>query len=137
MTIHKRRPVKSGIERAPKRDFPSHRKWVRGHNCAVPGCDGRPIEAAHVRLGLPQGEQAGMSQKPHDKWCISLCAYHHAAQHAIGEATFSKLYTVDLVKTAMEFATKSPHRHMWEGQRTEAEAIEDLERQEDEIEPDR
>lgn len=48
------------------------------------GCNGVPIEAAHVRLG----SGAGAGQKPDDFRAVSLCKAHHARQHEIGERTF-------------------------------------------------
>lgn len=75
--------------------------------CCVPGCDVRPIEAAHVRLGT----DAGMGQKPGDQWAISLCSIHHHEQHAIGEFSFAKAYKIDMKAIAQEFAAKSPHKH--------------------------
>jgi hypothetical protein len=89
---------------------PSHLKWVRGFKCCVPGCDRRPIEAAHVRTGT----NGGMGMKPDDTWVISLCQHHHAEQHRIGEMGFSAEYNINLTALALEFAAKSPHRKKWE-----------------------
>lgn len=89
---------------------PSHLKWVREHHCIVSGCESIPIEAAHVRQGLPNGQQGGMGMKPGDNWAVSLCQKHHAEQHRIGERPFEELYHVDLREMAQEFARKSPHR---------------------------
>jgi hypothetical protein len=71
----------------------------------VPHCERLPIECAHVRMGT----DGGQGLKPSDRYCISLCAHHHAEQHRIGEARFEKMYGVDLVALAAEFARKSPH----------------------------
>ena len=100
--------------REPDGDYPAHRAWVRLHGCSIPGCDRSQIEAAHVRKGLPPGEQAGMGEKPHDKWCLSLCSAHHLEQHSLGELSFSTKYGLDLVVIAREFAKASPHRLKWE-----------------------
>ena len=99
---------KSKREQAGKR-FPSHCKWVRGHRCCVPGCEGMPIEAAHVRSGTA----CGMAVKPHDKWVISLCRDHHSEQHRIGEISFAFKHSINLIKLAEEFARRSPHRFKW------------------------
>lgn len=88
---------------------PSHLKWVRGFECCVDGCQERPIEAAHVRLG----SHAGIGQKPDDTKAISLCSSHHAESHNIGEASFAVKYKLDLHLLADLFAAKSPHRHRW------------------------
>ncbi len=90
---------------------PAHRAWVRRHHCSVPGCELLPIECAHVR-GRTDG---GTALKPSDRWAISLCRFHHAEQHQIGESAFEKKYAIDFLAVAMEFARRSPH--MWpEGQ---------------------
>lgn len=93
--------------------FPAHRAWVRGFACCVPGCDARPIEAAHVRVGTG----GGIAHKPHDKWVISLCRDHHSEQHRIGEPEFERRHGISMRKLAMEFAARSPHRHKWEADR--------------------
>jgi hypothetical protein len=89
---------------------PGHLKWVRGFKCCVPGCDRRPIEAAHVRLGT----NGGMGMKPDDTWVVSLCRDHHRRQHEMGERGFEIFHNVDLKAIAQEFAAKSPHRKKWE-----------------------
>jgi len=89
---------------------PSHLKWVRGFKCCVPGCDYRPIEAAHVRAGT----NGGVGLKPDDTWVISLCQLHHQEQHHAGEPAFERVYKIDMKALAKEFATKSPHRRKWE-----------------------
>jgi hypothetical protein len=71
----------------------------------VPGCQLQPIECAHVRAGT----DGGIALKPSDHWAISLCSFHHAEQHRIGEATFEKLHGIDLQAIAEEFAGASPH----------------------------
>ena len=90
---------------------PAHRAWVRRHGCCVPCCNGTPIEAAHVRDGLPYGaERGGTGSKPGDMWVISLCKTHHATQTHYGETWFQKEYGIDMKALAQEFAAKSPHR---------------------------
>ena len=106
----KRKPQKSGIARGMQREWPRHRKFVRGHACSVPGCDGSPIECAHVRVGY----LSGTSIKPPDWMTISLCAHHHREQHQIGHAAFDKKYRIDSVKLALAFAKASPDLAMRE-----------------------
>ncbi|MHB9879138.1 DUF968 domain-containing protein [Pacificimonas sp. ICDLI1SI03] len=89
-----------------QRRCPSHTKWVGGHACVVPGCNGRPIEVMHVR----KGTDGGTGLKPSDIWTISGCQYHHSEQHRIGEPAFEKKYGIDMKALAREFAAKSPHR---------------------------
>ena len=64
-------PQRIRPDKAPKvkRRCPSHTKWVGEFACCVPGCAGRPIEVAHVRVGT----NGGTSVKPTDDWTISLC----------------------------------------------------------------
>jgi len=109
--------IKHNTRRAYKeREYPRHRKWVRGHSCCVPGCVQDindpmtiPIEAAHVR----RNTDGGTGLKPHDKWCISLCAKHHKEQHR-ADLTFEAKYKIDTRELAIEFAAKSPYRFEWE-----------------------
>ena len=82
----------------------AHRAWVRRHQCSVRGCQGHPIECAHVRCGT----DGGLGIKPSDRWTISLCRQHHLEQHEIGEPAFEAKYELDLVQLAKEFARKSP-----------------------------
>lgn len=100
----KRQKVRSGIARAPQREWPRHRKFVRGHACCVPGCQDGPIEFAHVRTGT----DGGTALKPSDTHGISLCVEHHREQHQIGEPAFERRYRIDMKALAAEFARKSP-----------------------------
>lgn len=105
MTLPKRRkPVRSGIERAPQREFPRHRKFIRSHGCCVAGCEDGPIEVAHVR----HADNAGTGLKPADFHAVSLCRAHHSEQHQVGVVSFQKKYGLDLDKLAEEFARRSP-----------------------------
>lgn len=63
-----------------------------------------PIEVAHVR----RGTDGGTGLKPSDCWTISLCHTHHASQHALGEASFEALHSIDMKALAREFAAASP-----------------------------
>lgn len=114
MTLPRRLRQKAPKERGPLRS-PGHLQFVRSRECSIPGCEGRPIEAAHVRTGT----DGGMSVKPGDQWAISLCAGrwsdqgwnwvegHHAEQHRIGEQAFEKKYGIDMKARAREFAAAS------------------------------
>ena len=62
LTKTRRRPrQRSGIQRVEQREYPAHLRYVRQHWCIVNGsvC-GREVEAAHVRSGLPAGDEVGM-----------------------------------------------------------------------------
>ena len=106
----KRKKVRT--KEVEKREFPQHRRFVRKRVCAVYGASSEPCsfrsECAHVRAGLPEGEQAGVSQKPHDAFTVPLCSYHHREQHRIGEPAFERKYGVRLLNTALALARISP-----------------------------
>lgn len=107
---------KRNTRRAYKvREYPSHRQWIRGFPCIVPGCvveEEDPdtyIEAAHCR----RDTDGGTALKPHDKWCFPACKRHHAEQHREGDLTFEDRYKVDCRATASDLAARSPHRFKW------------------------
>lgn len=104
----RKKPKRSGIQRAPKRVHQRHRNYIRSHGCCVPGCLDGPIEVAHVRLG----QQAGMGIKPPDHMAISLCRTHHQIQHNIGHAAFDKQHGIDSLNLAAEFSARSPDVEM-------------------------
>lgn len=83
---------------------PAHCSFVRTFHCVVPGCQGMPIEVAHIR----HGSDASMGRKPSDWFTISLCRDHHSEQHRIGERSFEKAHGLNLHKLAEEFAAASP-----------------------------
>lgn len=87
------------------RRSPAHRAWIRGHCCSACGSD-TAIECAHVR----NGTDGGMSMKPSDAWCISLCKTCHTEQHQVGEPEFERRRNIHMKALACEFTRKSPHR---------------------------
>ena len=91
-------------KRASRWRSQAHCNFVRSHACCVPGCDGRPIQVAHVRMG----SGAGMGQKPDDWRTVSLCAEHHRRQHNIGEPYFWRGIDVEALIEA--FIKDSPRR---------------------------
>lgn len=107
-----RRPKTKMRSDAPKCEWPKHRAFVKRHVCIVPNCIAGPIEAAHVRLGLPGATpswaRGGTSKKPHDGFVFPACHHHHAEQHNIGEATFARKYGVNMLKEALDLARHSP-----------------------------
>ena len=80
----------SRIAKKPKRTArwrsQGHLNFIRSFHCAKDGCQGMPIECAHVRYG----SGAGMGQKPDDWRVVPLCREHHSQQHTVGEQTFWK-----------------------------------------------
>lgn len=73
--------------RPNQRLAPSHRAFVRGLPCVVAyrgGCRGA-IEFAHVRAS----RDAGVGQRPSDRYGLPLCHQHHIHdQHVRGETPF-------------------------------------------------
>ena len=100
------RRIAKPAKRASRWRSQAHLNFVRSHECCVPGCPGRPIEAAHLRMG----SGAGMSQKPDDFSVTSLCKIHHLQQHSLGEATFWKAAKCDPHELVEEFIRASPKR---------------------------
>lgn len=92
-------------KRASRWRSQAHCSFVRSHECSRNGCDGRPIEVAHVRMG----SGAGVGQKPDDFRTVSLCQFHHAMQHRVGEQSFWKGFDVEAL--IAEFIKASPKRH--------------------------
>ncbi len=99
----RRKAPRSGIMRGPRRVWPRHEKFVRGHICCVPGCQGDPIVFAHIRSAA----NSGKALKPASWYGISLCDGHHKEQHR-GDKTFSAKYGIDVWQLAAEFARRSP-----------------------------
>lgn len=103
MALPPRIPKKQ--KRASRWRSQAHCNFVRSHACSWNGCDGRPIEVAHVR----NGSGAGIAQKPDDWRTVSLCRFHHAQQHRLGERTFWEGFDVEGL--IAEFIRQSPKRH--------------------------
>ncbi|MEH2508654.1 hypothetical protein V1291_000008 [Nitrobacteraceae bacterium AZCC 1564] len=80
-------------QRDPRQHDRQHLAYVRSLPCCVCGSL-RNVEAAHIRMGcIAIGKDpTGMQEKPHDRWTVPLCHYHHQsgtlAQHKVGEETF-------------------------------------------------
>jgi hypothetical protein len=90
----KRKRQRSGIERAERRVFMTHRAFVKRHSCCVPGCEEGPIEFAHVKS---RGAGGG------DWFGVSLCPRHHREQHSVGIDTFQAKHKIDLWAIAEQF----------------------------------
>jgi hypothetical protein len=102
-----RRP-KLGVRPPLQKVWPRHRRWVKSHRCCVPGCNATSVDFAHLRSATT----AGMAQKPHDIFAVSLCRNHHVEQHSLGVDAFDKKYGIDLWALAAEFARRSPDVEM-------------------------
>lgn len=116
MTRPKRKKrERMGVERLEKpRSIPGYLKWVRGCVCCIPGCGQGPIEAAHIRAGVPNEDKGGMGLKSRDKWAVPLCAAHHREQHQVGEITFWQSRNIDPIATARRYWNAWPGRIKWE-----------------------
>jgi hypothetical protein len=99
---------KLGIQAPPRKVWPRHRRWVKSHGCCVPGCGATIVDFAHLRSCA----NAGMDQKPHDIFGVSLCRAHHDEQHSLGVDAFDRKYGIDLWALAAEFARRSPEAEM-------------------------
>jgi hypothetical protein len=99
---------RSGIERAPKREWHRHRNWLRGFACVVTDCESQRQEVSHIRTAA----NAGTGIKPHDSSAVPMCCNHHAEYHRIGHDSFEARYRLDLVKLANEFTQRSPDVEM-------------------------
>jgi hypothetical protein len=99
---------KLGLRRALQKVWPRHRRWVKAHGCCVPSCDARAVDFAHLRSAA----NAGMGQRSHDIFGVSLCRTHHDEQHRLGADAFGDKYHIDLWALAAEFARRSPDWQM-------------------------
>ncbi len=115
MITAKRERVRSGILRAPKREWPKHRAFIRRHACVVTlgkvhdDCDG-PIQCCHFRTSA----NSGKGLKPADWESFPGCFRHHAEQHQIGQPAFERKYGIALDEICREFARLSTDTAMRE-----------------------
>lgn len=92
-------------QRDPRQEDAKHLAFVRTKECCLPFCH-REAEAAHLRMGnLSIGkEPAGKGEKPHDKFTVPLCPYHHRigidCQHNSNEKEWWELRGIDPWKIA-------------------------------------
>ncbi len=96
------------------REWPTHRAFVRKHECIVPGCRADTIRACHARDDLPGEDSGGMAIKPFDWWTWPGCDAHHTEQHQIGERAFDAKYGVDMRAAAKWLADHTPDKRMRE-----------------------
>lgn len=95
-------------QRKPREKIAGHLAAIRQCQCLSCGAD--PCgEAAHLRVSAPGKPNAGVGQKPDDKWTNPLCHACHMAQHSEGERAFWKRLNIDAFKTAVELFTRSPN----------------------------
>lgn len=96
-------PHPAALSPAPKPEpaliIPALRAWIRRQTCAVQGCIGQPIVAAHARTRRNNGDVANL---------LPLCHDHHQAQHNLGDESFCHVvgWPEDgLVKQALRYWT--------------------------------
>lgn len=104
----KRQKPRSGIERAPKRIWLRHRRFVKSHCCCVPGCPALLVDPAHLRSVVNDG--TGLT--PFDWFLVPLCRHHHQEQEPLGPDAFGDRHGIDLLAIAAELARKSPDTNM-------------------------
>lgn len=65
-------------QRDPRQEDPKHLAFIRTQPCCLPFCK-REAEPAHLRMDnlLIGKELTGKGEKPHDKFSVPLCPYHH------------------------------------------------------------
>lgn len=78
-------------QRDPRQEDPKHLAFIRTQPCCLPFCK-REAEPAHLRMdNLAIGKElTGKGEKPHDRFTVPLCPYHHRTgidcQHNSNEA---------------------------------------------------
>ena len=88
-----------------KKKFPKYLALIRLCPCLI--CGNIPCEAAHIRFSSAKYGKvnSGVGSKPHDKFTVPLCAYHHRlgpkAQHSMGESQFWELHAVEPLELAL------------------------------------
>lgn len=65
-------------QRDPRQEDARHLAFVRQQPCCLPFCR-RQAEPAHLRMdNLSIGKElTGKGEKPHDRYTVPLCPYHH------------------------------------------------------------
>lgn len=87
-------------QKEPRQRDERHLKFIRGMECCLPFCK-REAEPAHLRMdNLAIGkEPTGKGEKPHDKFCVPVCPYHHRigldCQHNSNEREWWDLRGID------------------------------------------
>lgn len=65
-------------QRDPRQEDSKHLAFIRTQPCCLPFCK-REAEPAHLRMdNLAIGKElTGKGEKPHDRFTVPLCPYHH------------------------------------------------------------
>jgi hypothetical protein len=92
-------------QRDPRQRDDKHLAFVRQQPCCLPFCK-RQAEPAHLRMdNLAIGKElTGKGEKPHDRYTVPLCPYHHRlgvdCQHSMNEREWWQLRGIDPWKIA-------------------------------------
>lgn len=92
-------------QREPREHDEKHLAFIRTQPCCLPFCK-REAEPAHLRMdNLAIGKElTGKGEKPHDKFCVPVCPYHHRigvdCQHNSNEKEWWALRGIDPWKIA-------------------------------------
>ena len=92
-------------QRDPRQEDRRHLEFVRQQPCCLPFCK-RQAEAAHLRMGNHNigKEPTGKGEKPHDRYTVPLCPYHHRigvdCQHNSNEREWWIMRAIDPWKIA-------------------------------------
>jgi hypothetical protein len=95
-------------QREPRQHNAKYLEWLRDQVCSC-GCGQSPrSDAAHIRSGSLQYNKSytGMSEKPHDFWCVPLNRACHRLQHEQGELQFWESHRKDPFALAITYNEK-------------------------------
>ena len=99
-------------QRDPRQKDAKHLDFVRTLECCLPFCH-REAEPAHLRMdNIAIGKElTGKGEKPHDKFTVPLCPYHHRigvdCQHKSNEREWWKMRGIDPFKIAASLWVES------------------------------
>jgi hypothetical protein len=109
-------PYAPSDRKGPIREWPIHKAWIEGFPCMVEClshyCHG-DVVSAHIRTAA----NSGTGLKPPQWDTVPLCTRHHGIQHQKGQGAFAKMYEVDLLVMAHQYAERSPDEAMKEEMR--------------------
>lgn len=87
-------------QRQPRQEDARYLACIRQLPCLISFQEGH-IEAAHVRMSsnIHGKRQAGLAEKPDDKWVVPLTPAWHRKQHARNERRFWLDQGIDVIAT--------------------------------------
>lgn len=74
-------------QRLKRQRDPEYLAWLRMQRCACGCLQAPPCDAAHLRASSAEHDKinAGIGNKPDDKWALPLKHSHHMAMHDYGD----------------------------------------------------